>query len=359
MESYLLLYNHCIIVNGASRSSILDLQRNKVHLIPNAFANLFEDGRFINVTGLVAELDHEDQKILNEYLQFLDEVELAFYCSERDLVHFPKLAEEWLFPAHISNCVLDCLNECKYFTDAFLHQLNDLCCNFIQFRFYGNPSITYLNTLIAQINRSQIKSVEILMPGQDYEEFEHEIIDFVERNRKLSMMTIYGMNENSILNEGVNGMGILYKSKEKITGVSHCGIIGMVMFSINIPTYTESLKNNTCLNRKISIDVNGNIKNCPSMPDSFGNISDTSLQEAIDKPKFKQYWNLTKDDIMVCKDCEFRHVCTDCRAYLENPEEDRSKPLKCGYNPYTCEWEEWSINPLKQKAIQLYGVSLQ
>jgi hypothetical protein len=31
-------------------------------------------------------------------------------------------------------------------------------------------------------------------------------------------------------------------------------------------------------------------------------------------------------------------------------------PLKCGYNPYTCEWEEWSTNPLKQKAIGYYGM---
>ena len=27
-----------------------------------------------------------------------------------------------------------------------------------------------------------------------------------------------------------------------------------------------------------------------------------------------------------------------------------------GYNPYTNEWEEWSTNPLKQKAIEYYGM---
>ena len=43
-------------------------------------------------------------------------------------------------------------------------------------------------------------------------------------------------------------------------------------------------------------------------------------------------------------------------AYLEDPENILSKPLKCGYNPYTCEWEEWSTNPLKQKAIEYYGM---
>lgn len=62
------------------------------------------------------------------------------------------------------------------------------------------------------------------------------------------------------------------------------------------------------------------------------------------------------DQIHICKDCEFRHICTDCRAYIEDPDDIYSKPLKCGYNPYTGEWAEWSTNPLKQKAIQYYGM---
>jgi hypothetical protein len=82
--------------------------------------------------------------------------------------------------------------------------------------------------------------------------------------------------------------------------------------------------------------------------------------------------------INICKDCEFRHhrvlgtsICTDCRAYVENPDacpdllgDILSKPLKClsrelggGYNPYTCEWEDWSTNPLKEKAIKHYEMA--
>ncbi len=90
------------------------------------------------------------------------------------------------------------------------------------------------------------------------------------------------------------------------------------------------------------------------MPQSFGNINNTSLEEALNHKDFATYWNITKDQITVCKDCEFRYSCTDCRAYLENPEDQYSKPLKCGYDPYTNTWEEWSTNPLKQKAIDFY-----
>lgn len=59
----------------------------------------------------------------------------------------------------------------------------------------------------------------------------------------------------------------------------------------------------------------------------------------------------------VCQDCEFRHICTDCRACLDEPEDIYSKPLKCGYNPYTAEWQDWSSNPLKEKTIQYYRLS--
>jgi len=147
----------------------------------------------------------------------------------------------------------------------------------------------------------------------------------------------------------------------KYFGFKNCGSISSKFFRCNNKLFAESLHHNSCLNRKISIDKNGNIRNCPSMPESFGNIKDTTLEEALSKSGFKKYWNITKNQIEVCKDCEFRYICTDCRAYTERThtnEEglDISKPLKCGYNPYTAEWEEWSTNPLKQKAIDFYGM---
>ena len=134
-------------------------------------------------------------------------------------------------------------------------------------------------------------------------------------------------------------------------------------FIINNKFYSESLNHNTCLNRKIAVDINGDIKNCPSMVKSYGNIRDTSLLRAIQQPGFKRYWDINKEQVAVCKDCEFRYICTDCRAYTEDPYDtsgpdgtNLSKPLKCGYNPYTGEWSKWSTNPLKEKAIEFYGM---
>ncbi len=93
------------------------------------------------------------------------------------------------------------------------------------------------------------------------------------------------------------------------------------------------------------------------MAQSFGNIRDTTLEKALNHKDFKNYWNITKDQIDTCKDCEFRYVCTDCRAFIENPDDKFSKPLKCGYSPYTNKWQEWSVNPLKQRAMKFYGLA--
>ena len=94
------------------------------------------------------------------------------------------------------------------------------------------------------------------------------------------------------------------------------------------------------------------------MKDSYGNIRDSSLLEAIQSPGFKEKWGISKDHISVCRDCEFRYACSDCRAYLENPEDAFSKPLKCGYDPYSGKWNEWSENPAKRMAAKLYGMEL-
>jgi SPASM domain peptide maturase of grasp-with-spasm system len=91
---------------------------------------------------------------------------------------------------------------------------------------------------------------------------------------------------------------------------------------------------------------------------SFGNIKDIMLEKALNHENFKKYWNITKDQIAVCKDCEFRHICTDCRAYIEEPNDMYSKPLKCGYDPYSNKWSEWSTNPLKRKGIKFYGMEV-
>lgn len=88
----------------------------------------------------------------------------------------------------------------------------------------------------------------------------------------------------------------------------------------------------------MSIDKDGTFRNCPSMSLSFGKVEDTKVSAVITNKKFLKYNNINKDKIDVCRDCEFRYVCHDCRAYISDKNNIYSKPSKCGYDPYSSSW---------------------
>ena len=127
-------------------------------------------------------------------------------------------------------------------------------------------------------------------------------------------------------------------TSEVIGSALDCGKVCKANFSCNQYLMFESKKFNNCLNRKLSIDTKGEIKNCPSMKRSFGNVSNTSLEAALNDEEFKWAWEINKDKVKVCKDCEFRYICTDCRAFTVDPDDIYSKPAKCKYDPYTSTW---------------------
>ena len=69
------------------------------------------------------------------------------------------------------------------------------------------------------------------------------------------------------------------------------------------------------------------------MKEHFGHVSDTTLTSVVHQDGFKKFWNITKDDIETCSECELRYVCQDCRAYTREADNPYSKPLKCKYDP--------------------------
>lgn len=351
-----LLYSNCKVVRGYSRSVICDLQRNKIFPVPNSLISLFENASQLYYKDIEKQLTTEEALIFSEYLQFLAGNELGFFSSKLEAENFPVLSDEWDYPAVITNCIIDANEEIIFFHELFIRQLDTLGCQNLQIRFFKSPQITHLEYLIEQVNRSEIKSLEFILADMLEEGYCNSVSSLIKLQGKVSTVLLHSSLENKILQRSRHYSALIVKSSEKVLSEKCCGIINQGYFHANVSTFTESLAHNTCLNRKISIDMDGNIKNCPSMIESFGNIKDTTLEEAINKPGFKKYWNITKDEITKCKDCEFRRVCTDCRAYLENPNDIYSAPLKCGYDPYTCEWEEWSTHPLKQDAITQYGM---
>lgn len=356
-DIFLKLHSCCIPVKGASRSAICDLQRGDLYFIPNNLCDWFSNEfHAFNIGQRAAMLNVDERVILDDYVAYIIKQELGWRCSEEELLLFPILDTRWDFPAHISNCIIDVAEQVWCIDLSLLKQLEELCCNYIQIRFYERLSLAELQEILNIINPTQIKAIEMSISYIEIEDFEQAILNFIGQNRKVRNIIISGAPKNWIIKREDTLSGSVFTTRQDANYQMHCGVVEFQQFSINIPHYTESLKYNSCLNRKISIDTKGNIRNCPSMPDSFGNINETKLAEAIEKPGFKKYWTITKDHISKCKDCEFRYICTDCRAYLDDPADAHSSPLKCGYDPYNNQWEDWSTHPLKKRGINYYGL---
>ncbi len=200
--------------------------------------------------------------------------------------------------------------------------------------------------MISLSNNSSINSFSLVFYDKKF--IEQASLLSIARNNRCYNIQVFNSDTSYTVNK------IIYTDQK--FNLFCCGIINKDSFNINMQSINISKKYNTCLAYKFAIDEYGNVRNCLSMPNAFGNIFSNNLSEILLSESFRRLWHINKDLISVCKDCEYRNICTDCRAYIEDPENIYSKPIKCGYNPYTGEWSDWSINPLKQKAIDFFGM---
>jgi SPASM domain peptide maturase of grasp-with-spasm system len=346
------MFTNCIVTNGANRSIILDLQNDIFTYIPDSMGEIINEfiikksiKEIYNIYGI------ENKEVIDEYIDFLIKNDFGFLGNSDDFDRFIEMDKTFDYPSIISNCIIEYSTSNLFFIDKITNNLKHLFCENLQIICYERIELKDLIILLEKIDSTIFRSIELILNYSD------EILKFIPLIKKYNVRITEITFHNSVKDYNIEESNIKINFiHHEINAFFHCGIIDSKYFNLNRDKVLESLNHNSCLNRKISIDKDGNIKNCPSMPESFGNIKNTTLQEALSNPTFKKYWNITKDQIEVCKDCEFRHICTDCRAFVEEPNNQFSKPLKCGYNPYTNIWEEWSTNPLKQKSIEYYGL---
>ena len=339
-----------LIVEGITQLLLLDTERKESFLLPlqlKSFLNN-KNGKTLK-ESMNSDLLSKDDFV--RFVGFLSENDLIYFSYNYEL--YKPIETKYDYPSAVTNTIVDIKN--GHFSKLIVDNLDAINCFHLQIRYYRKINIVELTELFELLDNLFLKSLELALIFDSYLT-EDLIAEIITRKIYVDAVICYQANEEKKSKLVSNGQ-LLYFTKQKLS-LTSCGVVSPGYFTSNIVAFSESLAHNSCLNRKISIDINGDIKNCPSMTESFGNINDTSLLEVLEKPGFKKLWDLSKDKIHVCKDCEFRYICTDCRAYVEDPDDILSKPLKCGYNPYTGEWSDWSTNPLKQKAIEFYGIDL-
>ncbi len=341
-DQHFKLFANCIPVNGASRSVICDLQRNQFDFIPNDFFDFLIEYNGVMIKTIKEDYDLESQSIIDEYLVYLYEKNYIFFCDSIEVNWFPPMDLTWQSPSAIENAIIDIDRQSEFDFKNIILQLEALGCKALELRFFCKYNLKLLNNILAHLEKSSISTVNIIIPF-DINNTLESITQLLEKHKRVLSIIFHSFSgENPKVLESLDEEfpEIIQVTEQIIDSNAHCGFISPAYFRIDVKSFTEAQHFNNCLNKKISIDTNGNIKNCPAMPESYGNIADTTLEQALNIEGFTDSWNITKDQIETCKTCEFRYLCSDCRAFTNEQSDPYAKPLKCNYDPKTMTWAE-------------------
>ncbi|NOQ70943.1 MAG: grasp-with-spasm system SPASM domain peptide maturase [Crocinitomix sp.] len=337
MLEHFILYNSCLPVKGAKRSTIYDMQRGVVRFIPNSMFDMLNEFESPTVEEIVVSKGEQHRDTIIEYFDFLLENEFGFFTDTPEL--FPETDMLWESPNQIINGIIDFNKYSEHNLSKILTEYSNLGCKHLLLRFFDVSNISKLDEHLVCISKSRIQSMEILFKYHSALKNE-DVIFLCKNNSRISNFIVHSAPEDvSICKSGENSAFDFMLTTEEVNSSDHCGHVGTHQFSISQDSILESLSYNSCLNRKISIDVHGEIKNCPSMQKSYGNVKETSLNSVALLPLFQKLWKVTKEQIDTCKTCEFRYICTDCRAFHDS-DMSTAKPKKCNYNPESMIWEE-------------------
>jgi len=126
---YFKLHACCIAVNGFSRSTICDIQRDKIFFIPNILYDILIEHKNKAVEEIIEFYGDEHSEDITEYFEYLIENELGFYSSLNEIKQFPNIETQLNDSKQIKTSIIDINKSSKLFNVKIMFsQLSDLGC---------------------------------------------------------------------------------------------------------------------------------------------------------------------------------------------------------------------------------------
>lgn len=334
-------FAECFLVKGALRTAIYDLCRNTYKFIPNDLANMIEQFEGKTLAEVKEFYGAENEAIVDKYFDFLEKGEYIFWCDEDEVELFPKIDLEFDYPAHISNVIIDIDAHSTHNLPMLFEQIEKLGCRYIQFRSFTEQPLSFWEQILKDLSATAFKAIEIITKYTSAFTFDR-VKELYDNNMRIHAFIVhsspeYFFQEKTEENPNIERIAFI---EEAINSAFDGHKMHPGYFSVNRQLFMEAHHHHTYFNRKLCIDTNGDIKNCNTLPESFGNVRDTPLKEAIAKDGFQALWNVKKDDTKVCKDCEFRYMCVDARTPLMGDDGLYYHEMPCAYDPYAAKWGE-------------------
>ena len=331
------LFPNCIPVKGARRSVLCDLATGRMKLIPNGLHEVLSKYPNDSIDDIKAAYHHRHDREIESYFNFILAENWGFCCETPE--DFPEMDLSFESPERIHNAIIDTDADSNHDYRDLFQQLIALGCRYIQLRFFSPRPHGECEAILSLSEDTPLLGLDLVIPFAP-DTREDRLFDWCKRYRRIFRIVIHGAPENRrVQPDPAACLAPLEFVETPITSHHHCGFTHRNSFQVSMAMFTESMTFNNCLHKKIAIDARGDIRNCPAMPEQFGSTGSASLAQALDHGGFRDFWTVTKDQVEVCRDCEFRYVCLDCRAHPSRPGDRLSKPEGCGYDPYTATWQ--------------------
>lgn len=320
------LHSDISFTKGRNRSILIDFNRKKIDYVPNSMADILLEIVEKNVTIDQLKEGHSDKDklVIQEYLDHLIKNEYAFFTETPEL--FSPLDESIEASGVLTNAIIDIGEFVPRRFELSIRQLSDMNCPHLEIRIFSTLSYQNIMQIVETTIDTNFRSVQLII--QDSPAISYSFIEnLFEKSNRLLKITVSNSDKNETKDMG--GRTFQYTSHQ-IIDENHCGYVHLAYFNLDKSNYLIGKNYNSCLYGKLSIDQHGHIKNCPAMKASFGKVESTLIEDVISDSDFKTMWNIKKDNIDECKNCELRYICSDCRAFTKN-NEVYSRPTHCSY----------------------------
>lgn len=335
LKKYFHLYSCCYLTKGFKRSILIDTQRGGYNFIPNDLYDILTVHQNKTLYQIYDIYGENNVVIINSYFNYLIDYDFGEFINHKMEEGFKPIPEQIVTPGVISNAIIDVRMSLKIdFAKAIL-DLEKLGCTGLQIRIYEISTLMVLDEIANALKNSPINFVEILINHSALISFAY-CKAFLRDNYAVNLITLFGCRSDKV--HKLNSHQSIATSKVILKSRDQCGVVKPRYFSSTLKNYLESGEHNSCLFKKISIDEDGYIKNCPSFSLHFGKFGEVHLRDILNMPDFQQIGRIDKSQISICKVCEFRRICPDCRVYTVDSSSPYSKPSKCDYDPYNATW---------------------
>lgn len=348
-EIYLKIYASVQATKGITRLLVVDYAHDFVYYLPLEYYDIFELLKHKSINSIQDSLDDKvSRDNFDSFINFVIDNRLGFKTETPE--SFPDISED-LFGDNkeIFDSIIEIGNESNLKDIfSFCTQIAELGCQEIEIWIVSEcVSTMILQALCNQLTVLGFSYIAIHLPYcPDYGTTELLLRTLIENTPALKKVYAYNAPINKridVVKQSPNipsvSLGELFFIKKNFEGGKECGKINFTSLDFSGHWVCNQLKKfNGCLYKKISLNRNGYLMNCPLMEHDYGHISKHSVKEISNDETFKFWGKINKDQISECKVCEYRYNCCDCRA-IRKSKDIYSKPLKCSYNPNLNIWE--------------------